>query len=44
VGGWPAWLLGPLFSTWTYLSLSALEIALARALHLTVGDEDPHER
>jgi hypothetical protein len=44
VGGWPAWLVGPLVATWTYLSLSALEIALARALHLTVGDGDPHER
>ena len=44
VGGWVAWLLGALLPTWTYLSLSALEMALARSLHLTVGEEHPEER
>ena len=44
VGGWVAWLLGALLPTWMYLSVSAVEIALARGLHLTVGDGDPEER
>jgi hypothetical protein len=44
VGGWTAWLLGSLLPTWAYLSIAALEMALARTLHLTVGDEPPHER
>src|SRR2546423_5201484 len=44
VGGWGAWLLGALLPTWTYLSIAALEMALARSLHLTVGEEHPEER
>jgi hypothetical protein len=44
LGGWTAWLLGALLPTWTYLSIGALEIALARTLHLAVGDEEPEER
>jgi hypothetical protein len=39
-----AWLLGSLLPTWAYLSIAALEMALARVLHLTVADEPPHER
>jgi hypothetical protein len=41
---WLAWLLGPLLSTWTYLSVAALEVAVSRALHLTASDADPEER
>jgi hypothetical protein len=44
LGGWPVWLLGSLLPTWVYLGASALEIALARNLHLTVSDVDPEER
>lgn len=44
VGGWGAWLLGSLLPTWAYLSIAALEMALARVLHLTVADEPPHRR
>jgi MFS family permease len=44
VGGWVAWLLGSLLSTWMYLSIAALEMALARNLHLAVGDGEPEER
>lgn len=44
LGGSSAWLLGSLLPTWVYLSLSALETALARELHLTVGDVDPEKR
>ena|SRR5438105_1264412 len=44
MGGSLAWLLGSLLATWAYLSISALEMALARNLHLTVGDEDPDAR
>lgn len=44
VGGWAAWLLGGLLSSWAYLAVSALEIALSRTLHLTVSDTDPAER
>jgi hypothetical protein len=44
VGGWVAWLLASMLATWLYLSISALETALARVLHLTVGDEDPESR
>jgi membrane protein YqaA with SNARE-associated domain len=43
-GGWVSWLLGSLLGTWVYLAVSALEIALARNVHLTVGDTDPEER
>ena len=44
VGGWIAWLLGSLLPTWAYLSIAALEMALARVLHLTVAEEPPHKR
>lgn len=44
LGGWAAWLLGSLLATWSYLSVAALEVALARGLHLTVGETDPEER
>jgi hypothetical protein len=44
IGGWGAWLLGALLGTWMYLSVSALEMAVARALHITVGDVDPEHR
>jgi hypothetical protein len=44
VGGWVAWLLGALLGTWAYLSIAALEMALARTLHLTVGEGDPAHR
>jgi hypothetical protein len=44
LGGWPAWLLGALLPTLAYLSIGALEIALARTLHLTVGGRDPKHR
>jgi hypothetical protein len=44
LGGWGAWLLGSLLPTWAYLSIAALEMALARVLHLTVADEPPHQR
>jgi hypothetical protein len=44
IGGWVAWLLGSLLPTWAYLAVSALEIALARNLHLAVGEGDPEER
>ena len=37
-------LLGSLLSTWVYLGASALEIALARNVHLTVSDVDPEKR
>jgi hypothetical protein len=44
VGGWPAWLLDALLPTWVYLGLSALEIALARNVHIRVSDVDPADR
>lgn len=44
VGGWVAWLLGALLPTWAYLSIAALEMALARGVQVTVVDEPPHER
>ena len=44
VGGWGAWLLGALLPTWTYLSIAALEMALARGVQVSVADESPHER
>lgn len=43
LGGWVAWLLGALLGTWVYLSVAALEMALARTLHLTVGGTDHDE-
>ena len=44
IGGWGAWLLGPLLGTWIYLSVSALEMALSRTLHLTVAEGEPEQR
>jgi hypothetical protein len=44
VGGWVAWLLGSLLPTLAYLSIGALEMALARSLHLTVGNRHPDKR
>ena len=44
LGGWAAWFLAALLSSWTYLSIGALEMAIARGLHLTVGEGDPEER
>jgi MFS family permease len=44
VSGWPAWLLGGLLASWVYLGISALEVALARTLHLVVGEQSPEER
>jgi hypothetical protein len=41
LGGWAAWLLGALLGTWLYLSVTALEMALARTLHITVGSSEP---
>ena len=44
VGGWISWLLGALLATWAYLAVAALEIALAKTLHIKVGDDGPEER
>ncbi|HTX31351.1 MAG TPA: hypothetical protein VMD09_08190 [Solirubrobacteraceae bacterium] len=44
VGGWLAWILGGVLSTWAYLSVAALEIALSRGLHEAVGDVSPEDR
>jgi hypothetical protein len=44
IGGWPSWLLGSLLATWGYLSVSALEVASARLLHVTVGGREPARR
>jgi hypothetical protein len=44
LGDWLAWLLGSLLSTWVYLSIAALEMAAARALHINLGDRDPEQR
>jgi hypothetical protein len=44
VGGWVAWVLAPLLSTWAYLSIAALEVAGAKAFHLAVSDVDPKDR
>jgi hypothetical protein len=44
IGGWLAWALGGVLSTWAYLSVAALEIALSRGLHEAVGDVSPEER
>jgi hypothetical protein len=41
LGGWGAWLLGALLGSWIYLSVSALEMAVARNLHLSVAEGDP---
>jgi MFS family permease len=40
IGGWLSWLLGSLLATWSYLSVSALEVASARLLHITVGGRE----
>jgi hypothetical protein len=44
LGGWGAWLLGALLGSWVYLSVSALEMAVARNLHLSVAEGDPTDR
>jgi hypothetical protein len=44
LGGWAAWLVGSMLATWAYLSVAAMEVAAARALHLTVSDRDPESR
>jgi len=44
IGGWVAWALGSLLATWTYLSVAAFEVAVARALHLAVGKQSPERR
>ncbi len=44
VGGWVAWLLGSLLATLVYLAIAALEMALARGLHLAAGTEDLEQR
>jgi hypothetical protein len=44
LGGWAAWLLGALLASWTYVSIGALEAALARTLHLAVGEKEPEHR
>jgi hypothetical protein len=36
--------LGGLLGTWSYLSVSGLEVAVARTLHLSVAEGDPEER
>jgi hypothetical protein len=44
IGGWIAWLLAALLATWIYLSVAALEVAVARLLHVTIGDKPPERR
>ena len=44
LGGWLAWLLAGLLATWAYLSIGALEMAIARTAHLAAGDKKPEER
>jgi drug/metabolite transporter (DMT)-like permease len=44
LGGWLAWLLAAVLSTWVYLFTAALEIATARALHINLGEKHPDER
>jgi hypothetical protein len=44
LGGWLGWLLGALLPTWAYLSIAALEMALARGVQVRAADEPPHER
>jgi hypothetical protein len=44
LGGWPAWLLAGLLATWAYVSIGALEMAVARTAHLAAGDKEPEER
>lgn len=44
LGGWLAWLLAAVFSTWVYLFIAALEIATARALHINLGEKHPDQR
>jgi hypothetical protein len=41
---WPSWLLTGILSTWIYLSVAALEVATARALHINLGENDPEDR
>jgi hypothetical protein len=44
LGDWLAWLLTSLQSTLVYLSVAALEMATARALHINLGEQDPEQR
>jgi hypothetical protein len=44
IGGWMARGLGSLLAAWTYLSVAALQVAPARALHVTVGNRRPEKR
>jgi hypothetical protein len=44
IGGWAAWFIGAMLSTWAYLSVAAIEIALSRGLHEAVGEVSPEER
>ena len=44
IGGSSAWFIGALLSTWAYLSIAAIEIALSRGLHEAVGEVAPEER
>lgn len=39
LGGWLAWLIGSVLATWAYLSIAALEMALARGVQTTVHDD-----
>jgi hypothetical protein len=44
LGGWLAWLIAAVLSTWVYLCVAALEIAIARTLHINLGEKHPEER
>ncbi len=44
VGGWAAWLLGPACATFTYLAVSAVEVAGARGAHYVAGTLEQAER
>jgi hypothetical protein len=44
IGDWLGWLLGALLPTWAYLSIAALEMAIARTVQLNVADEHPDRR
>jgi membrane-associated phospholipid phosphatase len=44
VGGWEAWLFGPLCATFGYLAVSAVEIAGARGAHQLAGNLERLER
>lgn len=44
IGGWLAWLLAAMLATWTYLSIAALEMAVARTVQGNVFDEELEHR